>query len=123
MRRSRSMRSAAAIPSSGAARTFRSHSRSEVRRRSYATALVSSRRSSYSVRPRLDARVGESSYSSFKNESTSEANADGTLSPPRELAGAIRVSLEEYQRKRDFKRTPEPKGQRPKSETTRRSVG
>jgi len=32
------------------------------------------------------------------------------------------VSLEEYQRKRDFKRTPEPKGQRPKAEPTRRYV-
>ena len=32
------------------------------------------------------------------------------------------MSLEEYQRKRDFKRTPEPKGQRPKQEPTRRYV-
>ena len=32
------------------------------------------------------------------------------------------MSLEEYQRKRDFKRTPEPKGQRPKTEPTRRYV-
>src|SRR5438132_1292699 len=44
------------------------------------------------------------------------------MAPPRELAGAISVSLEEYQRKRDFKRTPEPKGQRPRSEPTRRYV-
>ena len=32
------------------------------------------------------------------------------------------MSLEVYQRKRDFKRTPEPKGQRPKTEPTRRYV-
>src|SRR3989454_817128 len=116
------MPSAGARPSSATARNFRSHSRSDARRRSYAAAVVSSRRSSYSVSPRLEARVGESSYSSFRNESTSEANADGTIAPPRELAGAVSVSLEEYQRKRDFKRTPEPKGQRPKQEPTRRYV-
>src|SRR5207249_1417879 len=116
------MPSAGARPSSATARNFRSHSRSDARRRSYAAALVSSRRSSYSVSPRLEARVGESSYSSLRNESTSEANADGTIAPPRELAGAVSVSLEEYQRKRDFKRTPEPKGQRPTPEPTRRYV-
>src|SRR5688500_6926590 len=44
------------------------------------------------------------------------------MAPPGELAGAVSVSLEEYQRKRDFKRTPEPKGQRPKAEPTRRYV-
>src|SRR5213083_3727899 len=76
------MPSAGARPSSATARNFRSHSRSDARRRSYAAALVSSRRSSYSVRPRLDARVGESSYSSFRNESTSEANDDGKARPP-----------------------------------------
>lgn len=32
------------------------------------------------------------------------------------------MSLDEYQRKRDFKRTPEPKGQRPTTEPTRRYV-
>ena len=44
-----------------------------------AAAEVSSRRSSYSVSPRLDASVGESSYSSFRNVSTSDANDDGTM--------------------------------------------
>src|SRR5881397_1735560 len=116
------MPSAGARPSSATARNFRSHSRSDARRRSYAAALVSSRRSSYSVSPRLEARVGESSYSAFRNESASEANADGTMSPPRELAGAISVSLEEYQRKRDFARTPEPKGRAPKTGVMRRYV-
>src|SRR3989442_4379827 len=33
-----------------------------------------------------------------------------------------RVSLTDYQRKRDFGRTPEPKGRRPKTEPTRRFV-
>jgi bifunctional non-homologous end joining protein LigD len=32
------------------------------------------------------------------------------------------VSLDDYQRKRDFQRTPEPKGRRPKAEPTRRFV-
>ena len=39
---------------------------------------VSSSFSSYSVRPRLEASVGESSYSSFRNVSMSEVNDDGT---------------------------------------------
>src|SRR2546426_1096386 len=33
-----------------------------------------------------------------------------------------RVSLTDYQRKRDFRRTPEPKGKQPKTEETRRYV-
>src|SRR5437867_9589764 len=127
------MRSAAESPSSATARKRPSHALSASMRARIAGSLTSSRRSSYSVRPRLDARVGESWYTSFRNESTSEANDDGKTRPPSVgLNGPLpplqdnglerSVSLTEYQRKRDFKRTPEPKGRQPKAEPTRRYV-
>ena len=85
-----------------------------------AAAEVSSRRSSYSVRPRLDASVGESAYSSLRKVSTSDANDDGTLSPPGEWAGDDSVSLAEYQRKRDFKSYS--RAERAKPKATRRGA-
>ena len=78
-RSSRSMRSPVERSASPTPRKRSSHASSRSIRSWKRAALVSSRRSSYSVRPRLVARVGESSYSSFRNVSTSEPNGDGTL--------------------------------------------
>src|SRR5712692_9320331 len=122
MSRSRSISSAAVRPSSGTARNRVSHASSASTRRRNASALVSSIRSSYAVRPRLDAIVGESSYSSFRNEPTSQANSVATSAPRGEWSGARIVSLDEYQRKRDFRRTPEPKGKKPAAKAERRYV-
>src|SRR5439155_8827799 len=124
--------SAGASSASLAPRNRSSHESSDSMRRLKASAERSSSRSSYWVSPRLDACVGESSYSSLRNVSTKEENDDIKLllrsaerGPfPRLQDNGIEqsVSLTEYQRKRDFKRTPEPKGKPPKKAETRRYV-
>src|SRR5207244_5691978 len=104
--KSRSIRSAAERLSSGRPRKRLSQSLDRSSWRRNASAERSSSRSSYAVRPRLLARTGDSANSSVTNVSTKSVNDDIGASPD----NAYAVSLTEYQRKRDFKRTPEPKG-------------
>src|SRR6185503_7732232 len=82
MRRSRSIRSLGESSASACALNRSSHASSEAMRFLKADAEVSSSFSSYSVSPRLEASVGESSYSSLRKVATREAYDEPTMTPP-----------------------------------------
>src|SRR5438093_2484118 len=96
MARSRSTRSSSVRPSSRTPRKRRSQSLSSTARRSNARAERSSSFSSYSVRPRVLARTGDSSYSRFRNEAASAWNSLLGIHVPRErrrigVGGTLRL--------------------------------